>query len=204
MAEPELPDLPEAEPTELALPEQDWSEPDLPESDLSEPEPGDLVQPEPDLPELDWSEPDWPQTIHPEPILPEPELPAPEFPAAASEPVAEPGFSLLEPSLQEQLDSLLAAHQPQPPVPLEPAAVIPATPAPNEYVGPFWPSGPGWFDEDEAPIQAEVQEIPAVSQPITVGIPSSPSMSRPRPSRSTRSRPSLWARLRAWLGLPAI
>ncbi|MFC0589849.1 hypothetical protein ACFFF7_10525 [Novosphingobium aquiterrae] len=108
----------------------------------------------------------------PEPVSSEPQ-PRPRFPSQA--PVG-PGFALLEPSLQDRLESLLAPHVPEVrPIEREPEPVAATDPAESD-LGPIWPLGIGWL-EDEAPsANHELDGDIAVE------------------------RPGLWARLRAWLG----
>lgn len=108
----------------------------------------------------------------------EPPPPVPIFPA---KPLTEPGFSLLEPSVQERLQSLIAPPAaPESPT-LEPVGLVTAVadfasepeapPAPSD---PVWPLSIGWLEDAEAAPEGFCDQ--------------------PAPAR-----PGLWARLRAWL-----
>lgn len=140
-------------------------------------------EPSPDEPEGPL--PDLPPVLRPAPDpLPEP-APRPRFPSQAPVTASDnaaplPGFALLEPALRERLDSLLAPHVPElrpapsvAPIEAEPVAEMPERAADT---GPAWPFGIAWLEE-EANFAAD--EIAA-----------------PEPA----ARPTLWARLRAWLG----
>ncbi|MFM5886634.1 MAG: hypothetical protein ACKOQ3_15110 [Novosphingobium sp.] len=108
----------------------------------------------------------------PEPVSSEPP-PRPRFPSQA--PVG-PGFALLEPSLQDRLESLLAPRLPElRPIVRAAEPVAEAKPAVPD-LGPVWPLGIGWLEDEPAAAETGLdQDIPV-------------------------QRPGLWARLRAWLG----
>lgn len=108
--------------------------------------------------------------------------PVPPFPAGRSaERTAEPGFALLEPTIQERLQSLIApplvveSPQARPTVAdsIEPEALTEPEALPPQ-VGPVWPLGIGYLEDAEA-AQELVYDL---SEPAKVG---------------------LWARLRGWL-----
>ncbi len=150
----------------------DWPEP-LPELPRFEPVAPKAFLAEPSEPECD---PTPPPPFEPvdraEPLpapagRPEPEpLPLP-LPFAAPEPDTAPGFTLLEPELQERLQALLTAYEPpavkSPAVMPEPEA--PQLPAAEESIA-YWPSGTGWIEEDEpdpaplAPVRPAVTPAP--------------------------------------------
>lgn len=131
----------------------------------SEPE-----QPLPPPAEVDLSAE--PTEIERPPVLP--------FPA---EPAAAPGFALLEPSIQERLQTLVA-----PPAVIESPVLVlddpvPAEPEPEParaalttptQVGPVWPLGIGWLEDAE------------VAQKVCT-------------DASAPPKQGLWARLRVWL-----
>ncbi len=158
-------------------------EPPRPEPVSSEPEP---VVPtiEPDAPEAPRAEP--PRSEPPKPFgerlprAPEYEAPAaPRVPVLSVVPAPEPGFALLETSVQERLQALVAAPAPaidEPGPEPEPAPAVrrEATPAPE---GPVWPLGIGWL-EDAASEAADNAALPPED---------------PAPQRG------LFARLRLWL-----
>jgi hypothetical protein len=149
----------------------------------------DMLGPrEPDLPaSAPESEPSDPSPVDEAPLPAAPALqrpPVPPFPAdpAAERPV-EPGFALLEPTIQDRLQSLIA-----PPVvfedpqfaaekldPAEPEAIAPPEILPPE-IGPVWPLGIGYLEDAEAADDLNTD----LSEP---------------------SSSSLWARLRHWLGI---
>ncbi|WP_296675370.1 hypothetical protein [Novosphingobium sp.] len=145
--------------------------------------PGDPPVP-PGEPEPDEPEPPLAQLAPLLPRLPDPvgeAAPRPRFP---SQPPVGPGFAFLEPSLQIRLESLLAPHvpelRPSSPAPEpEPAGLAaedpvtePASRTPE--LGPVWPFGIDWLEE-EAAYAAEPDHEPVPA-------------------------PTLWSRLRAWLG----
>ncbi len=114
----------------------------------------------------------------PEPSANEPppreleDLPSPRLPAALGEPPAGPGFTLLEPDVQERLRSLITAYVPQPAEAPEPA------PSASELqLELCWPYGPGWIEDDDAPTRPEAGPAEPAAKP---------------------ARPGAWARLRAW------
>jgi hypothetical protein len=145
----------------------------------------DLLSPaEPERPATD-SLPIEPPALFEDARPTEPEdLPVPRLPLGR---IAEPGFALLEPSVHDRLQSLIA-----PPAALELPELVPANPADTapeildltedqaqpEFaapdLGPVWPLGIGWLED------AEVELKDAVAEAM--------------PSSS-----SLWARLRGWL-----
>ena len=185
--------------TEPALdqPEQNWPElPDVPVDRTFRKAPVDLSAPEIDTafdpPVEDVGPPAEAPPV--EALWPEPEAPEPTEsvlkPARyipGTDELAEPGFTSLGPSVQDQLERLIGAYVPpaqtaevaKP----EPAAVLELEPEPvpepadpQAYIGPFWPAGADWF-EDAAEEEVEVAE----SEPV----PQLPS--------------GLWARLRVWI-----
>ena len=94
--------------------------------------------------------------------------------------IAEPGFALLEPSVHDRLQSLIAPPAgpdlpelvPAEPVEAEPEAIaVPDIPAPD--LGPIWPLGIGWLEDAAEPLDSSETEAPLAS-------------------------PGLWARLRGW------
>ncbi|MDE2435023.1 MAG: hypothetical protein KGM49_02065 [Sphingomonadales bacterium] len=142
--------------------------------------------------------PSWLEGIPPEPEQPAPDLPTPSTPRL--EPVASvprprfpsqtairPGFSLLDPTLQERLDSLLAPHVSEQgpaesgqgePFGEEPEQAT-AQPEATPDLGTIWPFGIGWLEGDAA----------AFCDDDT------------REGGENPSRPGLWSRLRRWLRL---
>ncbi|MEY4951695.1 MAG: hypothetical protein RL299_119 [Pseudomonadota bacterium] len=171
MLSPRDPESP-GEPSEGAVPDfDDWDEP----------------APEPESNADHWNEPEHDAASEPE---------RDEIPERAIEPVrdepVEPGFSLVEVSLQERLQSLLAS--PVVPLATEPesieepepadavslaAAEVPLAATVDEVTVPHWPLGLGWLEEDE-PARPEA---PALN-------PEQGSDSLP-----AEPRPSLWARI---------
>ena len=106
-------------------------------------------------------------------------------PATGGEPpmipaIARPEISLIEPSLQERLQALIAPPLPQGAESPEPATSIgPIAPILEEPIEPDWQTGPLWLtDEDASP-------PPAMSLFETI-------VGAPR---------RLWARLCDWLGI---
>ena len=132
-------------------------------------------------------------TTEPEPPLPPPveadlppETTEPQRPSEQPLPVqpsAAPGFALLEPNIQERLQTLIA-----PPPAIEERAAVPVDPAPAEpepasaapseplQTGPVWPLGISWLEDAEA-AQEDCTDALAPS------------------------KQGLWARLRGWLKL---
>lgn len=124
------------------------------------------------------------------PLLPlaEPELP-PEsaelqhlpVPPLPDQPLAAPGFALLEPTIQERLQTLIApppaieelAEVPVDPIPAEPEPDSAAPVAPPQ-TGPAWPLGIGWLEDAEA-LQEACTDVTAPS------------------------KPGFWARLQGWV-----
>lgn len=150
-----------------------------PEGPPNEPTPDEPDEPEDPVAELPLLAP--PPGIDPL-QAPRPRFPS-QVPVSAGTPAAVgPGFALLDPALRDRLDSLLAPHvpglrKPEPaPLPawIDPAPVAEAAErAPD--IGPVWPFGIAWLEEEAA-------------------IAAAPEPDEPAP------RPTLWARLRAWLG----
>lgn len=144
-----------------------------------EPDPVDGPEPVPDAP-LQWREASWDEALD----QAEPAQSAPE-PADAR---AEPGFSLLNDSLQDRLESLLS---PQVPLSLATPLAAPdvdgdsrgaqpalAEPWPDHAAGLAWPFGTGWEQSG-----AELDEAPEVTAEIV--------QDAPRPM-------GLLGRLRTW------
>ena len=100
----------------------------------------------------------------------------PRFPSQS--PIG-PGFASLDPSLQDRLESLLAPHRPEPrPIERAPEAEVIEPPVAEVRTnapdfGPVWPLGIGWLEEAETTTPLDDEPAP---------------------------RPTLWSRLRAWLG----
>lgn len=121
---------------------------------------------------------DEPVRARPQQLPGEPDAVAPCEPLrpaeTADETPVEPGFPLLEPTVQERLQSLIAT----PAARGLPEAAALAAPSPQHSLA-YWPTGPGWADE-----QAEAASTAAVAEPA-VDEPLPPS--------------GLWARLRGWL-----
>ncbi|MBS0475812.1 MAG: hypothetical protein JSR28_11825 [Proteobacteria bacterium] len=174
-AEPSLPDSPLSAPSgpdsrgpeptvvEPPLPVPPQAEkppvPDLPfeTARFAEPEPDD-DEPIAELPEPTFAPPP-PRDVDPAPAA----LPRPRFPSQA--PVA-PGFTLLEPSLQDRLESLLSPQVAPDPRLTETALEPPAPPVAELVVeasetvpdmGPAWPLGIGWLEDDSAPAPVETE-----------------------------------------------
>ncbi len=110
------------------------------------------------------------------------DLPAPRLPLGK---LAEPGFALLEPSLHDRLQSLIAPPTaPEGPqlvlaAPLEISEPLEASidrEAPAPALGPIWPLGIGWL-EDAAEATEQLADDTAGTAPDNL---------------------SLWARLRGW------
>jgi hypothetical protein len=95
-------------------------------------------------------------------------------PASEGEPAgtAEPGFALLDASLQERLDSLVA--RPAIVAADEPPPVMPAA---AELPGPVWPLGLDWLES----------AAPAVPEALQLA------------EDQSQGKSGLWTRLRAWL-----
>ncbi len=122
--------------------------------------PTDFAEPLADAP--------WPDESR-EPNSAEPPADAPRYIPGTDE-VAEPGFTSLGPSVQDQLAELIGSA----PTQAEPVALAELEPAdPTTYTGPFWPAGAGWFDDEAEEAVAEVR-----SEPVPTGF---------------------WARLRGWM-----
>ncbi len=160
----------------------------------------DWDEPEPDPCTDEWGPDEWGDLDGgEEPALPDltEQEPAQLSVAPGFEGLAEPGFSLVEGSLQERLESLLANSivpasplveaetepQPEPEPPLategdQPASVLAQVTAPD------WPLGLGWLEVDE----------PAAALAVTNDEPA------PVDSLTAAPRPGLWARLRDLLG----
>lgn len=108
----------------------------------------------------------------------------PDRPVVREEAPAEPGFSLLEPNIENRLQPLIAVPaEPEPPAP-EPVAKLMAKPeetvtfpAPFVPVDPAWPLGIGWLEAADTPADS-VEKVAIAEQ---------------------APRPSLWTRLRSWL-----
>ena len=99
----------------------------------------------------------------------------PVIPASAG-----PGISLIEPSLQERLQALIALPVPQEVESPEPAVSNgPICPIPEEPIEPDWQTGPLWLTDDDALPPPEMSLFEAIA-------------TAPR---------RLWARLRDWLGI---
>ena len=164
-------------------PEPMWSEPvepvDLGDSRLPEPPPPDQDAAEPpvfephafDPPESEPQEPELLGSPWSEPGEAEP----PRYVPGTDE-LVQPGFSLLDPQVQDRLESLIAANLPAPAATL--VADLAPAPITDLQAGPYWPSGRGWLDDDDTPAEPP-PPLPeaAVEEP----------------------RPGLWARLRGWL-----
>lgn len=123
------------------------------------------------------SEPPSAEPPPPGPLVAADAAPAPPRPRFPREAPAEPGFALIEPDVHERLQSLIAPHIAPPvadPDP-EPAAPLPPERAAPD-LGPIWPLGLGWLEDDAAP--ASVPDEVDDAEPAV---------------------PGLWARLRAWL-----
>lgn len=143
----------------------------------------------PDLPDTEALR-DEPQADPPMDDLPPPEpfdAPAPLRPRFPRQAPAEPGFALIEPDVHERLQSLIAPHitpeAMEPAAAPEPVAAIPDEPGipeqserPVPDIGPAWPLGIGWLEDDRA-LAPDPEEFEA----------------------AVPSRPGLWTRLRAWL-----
>ena len=147
-------------------------EPPSPEPVLREPPPREPLPPREDsrLAEPD----DWPAPREPEVLQPNVRL--------AEARLTEPGFALLDPSVHDRLQSLIAAPAaPELPklIPAEPVLPIesselqvePESPAPD--LGPIWPLGIGWLEDAADLLDTAPSEPPRVS-------------------------PGLWERLRGW------
>lgn len=197
------PPVAEAAPAEPFAPAEKPVVPDLPEPAFApEPAVAEAARVEPISPAAKPPVPDLPfevaRTVPMDPPgepvaeLPPPpfaDLPRPREAEPAPPPVARPrfpsqspigpGFASLDPALQDRLESLLAPHLPElrpierdpQPEPVEEPAAEARPPAPD--FGPVWPLGIGWLEEAEG--EAPIDEQPA-------------------------PRPTLWSRLRAWLG----
>ncbi len=119
------------------------------------------------------------EALWPEPEAPEPaeSLPEPARYIPGTDELAEPGFTSLGPSVQDQLERLMGSYAPSsaPVEFVEPETLAlmepepepePEPQDPNAYAGPFWPAGMGWFEEeveDEATSEPEVVLVPAQS-----------------------------------------
>ena len=152
-AEPPAEELPPIEPTDRAEPDPsppfndmpDWAEPDLPQPAS---EASDWA--EPDLP-LPPSEPsDWAETV---------------LPPTHNEPPVEPGFTLLDASLQKRLQYLLSAD-------VRPIAYAPWSPLPElaEQWAEHGTEGPGWVGENGAVAPQELLPADPIVQPVKAGL----------------------------------
>ena len=151
-----------------------------------------------------WTEPEGEQdddsfdSAQAEPVdLPPPE---PARFALSEDPQPEPGFISLIPNVQERLEQLLAG-QVAPPLPTEPELEpdsdfaefeqpeLPVSPpvlaieSAAVSVGPYWPAGPGWFEDDA---EADTSSSPALPEPA-----------------EAPHHIGLWARFRVWLSQAA-
>ena len=106
--------------------------------------------------------------------LAEPQAEQPEAPQQEQENAPEPGFSLVDDSVQQPLQSLLIETN-------EESPISPAIPAAG-LAGPVWPLGIGWLESAEEADSAD-ELLPA---------------EEPQPETQSRVS-SLWARLRAML-----
>lgn len=141
-------------------------EPMVPEPEAEEHEPEWDREPEIDLPgqvppeepiETAWSEPD---PVEPVPAEPEALVPAPVAPLGQRAPF-QPGFTSFEIDLdiESRLKALIAAQvaapepepEPEPDPAIEPKAALPD-------LGPAWPLGIGWLEDDAEPASAQVLE----------------------------------------------
>ncbi|PKB13977.1 hypothetical protein B0I00_2605 [Novosphingobium kunmingense] len=167
---PPVPDLPFD--FGIMAPPLDLGGPDEPEVPPGEPDPDEPDEPIADLPPL-----------APPPLVDPLRAPRPRFPSQA--PVAGvpaavgPGFALLDPALRDRLDSLLAPHVPErrpvEPVPFARPEPTPVVEARGPELGPVWPFGISWLEEEAALAVAPEPEQPA-------------------------PRVTLWSRFLDWLG----
>lgn len=162
----------DAEPAHPLLPVQ---EPIRPE--LAEPVAAAQTEAPLELSELAPPEPD--------PAALDQDRPAPRFPRLPAALPPEPGFALIEPSVQERLQSLVAPRvelvppETAPELVAEPLAEAPqALAEPSSEMlpeGPVWPLGIGWLEDAEA--AAQIEPAPSAA---------------PEPA-------GLWSRLRSWV-----
>lgn len=128
--------------------------------------------------------PDRPDELEALAVEPDEGRSAPRLPRLTLAPVAEPGFDLIEPGIQERLQALVApriaiepagepADAPPPEAPARAEAETLAEPMPPPPL-PVWPLGIGWLEESEP--------APAESAPAP----------EPEPAR-------WWTRLRRWI-----
>jgi hypothetical protein len=158
-----------------------WTQPPVePEDEPLGEAPLDLVEESEPLfeePEADLPPP--PEWLEPEIDDPADEPLAPPHYLPGTDELAEPGFTSLGPSIQDQLARLIGAHvpsassveiaEPDPVTVFEPELEAESESAdPNAYTGPFWPAGTDWF-EDEAEEEPAV-ELEAVEAPVATGI----------------------------------